>query len=200
MRFAINLSSAARNFHRGKSYSRAPHRLQITMAGTHTREPPPEDVHCGKRISRASYTTQIIVAQTHKRAAARRCPSRPKQQQSLLHKTNQNDRDRHRSKSHRRALYRAQITTPGHTQQSRRPKPPIAARATAQHSVERKSQWQRHTQESRRLKASIAATATAEPPRKRKSQWQKHTHKKINSRPSASTTASATAEPPIERN
>ena len=96
--------------HRGKSNSRAAYREQITTAGTHprepppeasiaarataeppiecksqwqgnTKEPPPEGVHRGKSNSRASYRVQITMP---KRAAARKRPSRQEQQQSRL--------------------------------------------------------------------------------------------------------------------
>ena len=45
-------------------------KLQITMAGTHTRESAPEGVNRGKRYSRAFYRVQITMAGTHARDGA----------------------------------------------------------------------------------------------------------------------------------
>ena len=77
---------------RGKRHSRASYRLQITMAGTRTKEPAPGGVNRGKRYSRASYRLQITMAGTHTREPA--------------------PQGVHRGKRNSRASYRLQTTIP----------------------------------------------------------------------------------------
>ena len=143
---------APEGVHRGKRYSRASCRLQITMAGTRAREPP-EGVHRGKPYTRGPYRLQMTMAGTHTQESRR-----PKA--SIV------------ASATAEPPIDCKSQWQGHAKDSRRPKASIAASARAEPPIERKSQWQRHTQDSRRPKASIGRDTlrTAAAPRRQSRQ------------------------------